>query len=74
MRVGIDTEVCQAYGNCMMAAPEVFDLDEERGVAFLLREAGEGDREAVEEAVRTCPVEALSLAADQEGHPAGPGH
>lgn len=62
MRVSVDTGVCQAYGNCSLTVPEVFDLDEDAGVAVILQDTpAEELRPAVEEAVRSCPVEALAL-------------
>ncbi|MBF8184317.1 ferredoxin [Nonomuraea sp. K274] len=62
MRVILDTQNCQAYGNCMLTAPDVFDLDEEAGTAIILRERPPAElRAAVEEAVRSCPVQALTL-------------
>lgn len=62
MRVKLDTRTCQAYANCLMTAPEVFDLDEAAGTAVILQEnPTEAHRPAVAEAVRNCPVQALSL-------------
>lgn len=62
MRVRVDPGTCQAYANCLMVAPAVFDLDEERGVAVILNELpAEELRADVEEAVRSCPVQALTL-------------
>lgn len=60
MRVSVDTSLCQAYGNCLLAAPEVFDLDEESNLAVVLvTEPGEEKRKVVEEAVRACPALAV---------------
>jgi ferredoxin len=62
MRVILDTQNCQAYANCLMTAPEVFDLDEEKGIAIIKQENPPEDlRSAVEEAVRSCPVQALTV-------------
>lgn len=61
-RVVLDLDTCQGYANCVMVAPEVFDINEDTGVAVLLQEQpDESQRAAVEEAVRQCPTEALSL-------------
>lgn len=65
MRVAIDTDLCQAYGNCLLAAPDVFDLQADGLVAVVLQEhPPEEMRPAVEEAVANCPVEALTLHED----------
>jgi ferredoxin len=45
-----------------MAAPEVFDIDETTGVAILLQEnPDDGQRAGVEEAVRQCPTESITI-------------
>jgi ferredoxin len=62
VRIILDTHSCQAYANCLLTAPDVFDLDEESGIAIILQENPPEDRRAaVEEAVRSCPVQALTL-------------
>lgn len=62
MRVAIDTSRCQSYGNCVLSAPDVFDLDDDAGFAVILQDhPGEELHPGVREAVRSCPVEALSL-------------
>jgi ferredoxin len=61
-RVVLDLDTCQGYANCVMVAPEVFDIDDATGQAVLLQERpDESQRAAVEDAVRQCPTEALSL-------------
>jgi ferredoxin len=61
-RVVLDLDTCQGYANCVMVAPEVFDINEETGVAVLLQEHPDDSQlAAVEEAVRQCPTEALSI-------------
>ena len=62
MRVTLDESLCQAYGNCLLAAPEVFELEASAAVATVLEPSpAESLRPEVEEAVRSCPVEALRL-------------
>jgi ferredoxin len=59
--VASDHEKCLGYANCIMAAPDVFDIDDE-GVVVVLREAVEdSERGRVAESVRSCPVSALSV-------------
>ena len=58
----LDLDTCQGYANCVMVAPEVFDIDEESGQAILLQETPDDSQlDAVEEAVRQCPTEAISV-------------
>lgn len=62
MRLVLDRDLCQAYGNCMLAAPEVFELTESDPVVRILQsEPDESLRAEVENAVASCPVQALSL-------------
>ena len=62
MHVILDTQNCQAYANCMLTAPDVFDLDEDLGIAIIKEDhPPEELRAVVQEAVRSCPVQALTL-------------
>lgn len=61
MRVEVDLELCQGYANCVLAAPEVFELSDDGLSAVIDESPGEDQRAAVEEAVRTCPVRAIHL-------------
>ena len=45
-----------------MAAPDLFDLDDEDKVIILQGELDETERARVEEAIRSCPVSALTIA------------
>jgi ferredoxin len=61
-RVVLDLDTCQGYANCVMVAPEVFDINEQTGVAVLLQDSpDDSQRAAVEEAVRQCPTESISV-------------
>jgi len=63
MRVEVDLSACQGYVCCVMAAPEVFDVDEESGKVVLLTAGpAEALRAKVTAAVRSCPSGALRLA------------
>lgn len=60
MKVSVDAGLCQGYGNCAMAAPEVFELDEATGLATVVQSEPRPELHAgVEEAVRLCPVRAI---------------
>ena len=62
MRIELDPNLCQAYGNCLLSAPEVFELTQHDRVARILQEQpDEPLRAQVEEAVASCPVQALTL-------------
>ncbi|MGC4808850.1 ferredoxin [Micromonospora sp. DT233] len=62
VRVQVDRERCCGAGNCVLAAPEVFDQDDADGLVVLLRpepapEAADGVRRAADR----CPAAAIAL-------------
>lgn len=62
MKVEADLDACQGYVCCVMAAPEVFDVDDDTAKVVLLNGSpGEELRGKVEEAVRSCPSRALRV-------------
>lgn len=61
MKIIADRSLCQGHGQCIEAAPDVFDLDDEALVVVLDGEPDEANRRAVEEAVDRCPVDALRI-------------
>ncbi len=56
-----DFQACQGYANCVMAAPDVYDIDDEGTVVLLKDHITDEDRAKVDEAVNSCPVSALSI-------------
>ncbi|MFJ9888875.1 ferredoxin [Streptomyces sp. NPDC091287] len=65
MGVQVDKERCVGAGMCALTAPGVFTQDDD-GFSEMLpgRTAGAGDHPLVREAVRACPVGAVSLTDD----------
>jgi ferredoxin len=62
MKVIVDTELCEAHGDCVVSAPEVFDLDDDDNVVTVLDPNPPDDlREKVDEAVLMCPTSAISV-------------
>ena len=61
MRVVVDMKQCEANGLCMGIAPEVFDLTDDDELVILDEHPDESLRARVEEAVRQCPKQAISL-------------
>jgi ferredoxin len=62
MRVIVDEDVCAAHGDCVVAAPEIFDLgDDDDVVTVIMPEPGEELRKQAEEAVSDCPVSAIRI-------------
>ncbi|MGC5617547.1 ferredoxin [Georgenia sp. Z1491] len=62
MKVQVDQSVCREYANCVMESPDVFDIDEEKGKAFVIVEQPDASlHEEVRAAVASCPVHAITL-------------
>jgi ferredoxin len=62
MNITVDVITCQAYANCIVEAPDVFDLDESGKVLVLLGQVDESRRDEVLRAADSCPVRAITLA------------
>jgi ferredoxin len=63
MKLLLDRARCQGYGNCVIAAPDVFDIDDSGHVVLLIAADDlPDDRTAeIKQAVRECPVGALAF-------------
>jgi len=65
MRVSVDLARCQGYANCLSAAPDVFDLDDESGLAVVLvDDPPPASYDGVRRAARMCPVAAILVEDD----------
>lgn len=61
MRVVVDFDRCASNAVCMGIAPEIFEVRDD-GFLYVLDESpGEDRRAQVEEAVASCPTQAISL-------------
>jgi ferredoxin len=61
LKVIVDMDVCQDHGQCVFAAPQVFELDDNGRLVVLMPEPDESLRAAVEDAADVCPVQAISI-------------
>jgi ferredoxin len=62
MKVLIDQDRCVASGQCVLAAPSVFDQRDEDGIAVLLTDTPSADAvEGTREAARICPALAIEV-------------
>lgn len=60
MQIAIDEGKCCGAGQCVLAAPDVFDQRDEDGIVVLLdAEPGEDQHTAVREAAAVCPAMAI---------------
>ncbi|WP_329061619.1 ferredoxin [Amycolatopsis sp. NBC_01480] len=65
MKIVVDEEKCCAGGQCVLAAPEVFDQRDEDGVVVLLNANPVTElHEGVREAAQICPAAAIAVHED----------
>ncbi len=62
MKVVVDYDKCKSNAVCMGVAPEVFEVRDDGFLYLLTEEPPQELRPKLEEAVRTCPTQAISLA------------
>lgn len=62
MRVVRNATTCALHGECVMAAPEVFEIrDDDEYVTVLDSEPGEELRSRVENAALACPTSSIRI-------------
>jgi ferredoxin len=60
VKVNVDMNLCQSNAQCCLAAPEVFELDDD-AVLHWSAEPDEALRAKVEEAAAICPTQAITV-------------
>lgn len=60
MRVSVDMTLCQDHGQCAIAAPSVFRINDDGKLEFDT-DPDAAERSAVEEAADVCPVQAIAI-------------
>ncbi|NBM20035.1 ferredoxin [Streptomyces sp. GC420] len=60
MKVVVDMNKCQDHGQCVFAAPDVFQLDD-NGRLVHVGEPDDALRDEVEEAADVCPLQAIRI-------------
>lgn len=63
-RIKAELDVCQGFGNCVVNAPDLFDLDDDDVVVVLRDLVDDAERAHAEHAARSCPVSALTIEAE----------
>jgi ferredoxin len=64
LRIVVDRDLCEANGECMRAAPEVFFVDDNDKLVLKIERPPADILEKVKTAVRRCPRAALTLRED----------
>lgn len=63
MKVRVDYAICQDHGQCSIAAPKVFHMNDDAKLEYDA-EPDDALRDEVEEAADVCPVQAIFLDGD----------
>jgi ferredoxin len=64
LKVIVDMDRCEAHGQCVLAAPEVFTGFDDDSILQYEPRPPESEREAVEVAISICPAAAIKLGGD----------
>lgn len=59
--IKVDRSVCQGYGNCVLADPATFDLDDDGLVTLKLDQVDPSEADAVRRAAYDCPTDAIKI-------------
>ncbi len=60
VKITVDMDLCQNYGQCCYEAPDVFELDDEGKLKFV-KEVDDARRSDVEAAADVCPMQAITI-------------
>jgi len=60
VKVIVDMEKCQHYGQCCFEAPDIFCLDDDGKLEYVV-EADESRRSDIESAADVCPMQAITV-------------
>jgi ferredoxin len=67
VEIKVNRDTCHGYGNCVLVAEELFDLDDD-GIVVVKRNADAAQLGALRRAVYDCPTNSISF-----DEPAPPG-
>ena len=59
--VKADRDICQGHGNCVLADPDLFDVDDEGLVVLSTETIGPDRLAAAQRAAYDCPSEAITV-------------
>jgi ferredoxin len=60
MKICVDLSVCQSHGQCALAAPDIFELDDELNLQYDPHPLDDRLADA-EEAALMCPTHAITI-------------
>lgn len=63
-KILVDADACIGCGTCEGIAPDYFKIED--GVSVPLKEFGSEDLDLINDAIDSCPVQAISIAKENE--------
>ena len=60
IKIEVDMDTCQSYGQCVFEAEDVFQLDDDGKLQYT-KEVSEDRLADIENAVDVCPMQAISF-------------
>lgn len=60
IKIEVDMNLCQHYGQCVFEAPNIFALDDDSKLSYS-GEADDSERDNVESAIDVCPMQAIRI-------------
>ncbi len=60
IKIDIDMDKCQHYGQCVFEAEDIFQLDDDGNIQYT-KEVPDDRQDDVENAVDVCPMQAISF-------------
>ncbi|NDK32173.1 ferredoxin [Nesterenkonia haasae] len=64
MKIWVDRNICDNHGQCAIAAPDNFTMDDD-GVLQYKEDFSDDELEYIEDAIDVCPVQAIFLKGEQ---------
>jgi ferredoxin len=65
VKVVVDFDLCQSNGICQGLAPEVFEVRDDGYLYVLQEHPDESLRKKLDDSVRSCPTQAISLVEEE---------
>jgi ferredoxin len=59
--ISVNRTTCQGYGNCVLALPSVFDVDNDGLVVLAHEDVADADLAALHRAAYDCPTDSITI-------------
>lgn len=64
IKIEVDRDACDGFGNCVVAAEDIFALDDDGIVVLTVADVDDDRADDVRRAANDCPTEAITHDAD----------